>query len=143
VYSAPRLSSVAAWGRLLPLDAAALSTPPTCSREVVGDQTLRPNHPTTQLWHLAWTAQRHQGGARRAEDSRGADHAKCQSEHRKELKPDPRTVEHKQHPIQAQDERNVLKENNIGSWANKRSLCTLPRAVLGNASNTSHWRGSL
>jgi hypothetical protein len=41
-----------------------------------------PNHPYSQLWRLVWTAQRHKGGARRAEDSRGVVHAKRQSEHR-------------------------------------------------------------
>jgi hypothetical protein len=81
VYSAPRLSSVSAWGRRLPLDAAALSTPPTSSREVVGDTPLRPDRPSTQLWRLVCTAQRHQGGGRRPGDSRGAVHTKCQSEH--------------------------------------------------------------
>jgi hypothetical protein len=37
VYSAPRLSPVAAYGRCLLLYAAALSTPSACSREVVGE----------------------------------------------------------------------------------------------------------
>jgi hypothetical protein len=41
-YSAPRLSSVAAYGRLLPLYAAALSTPSTSSYEAVGDPLLCP-----------------------------------------------------------------------------------------------------
>jgi hypothetical protein len=36
-YSAPRLSSVAAYGRLLPLYAAALSTPSASSCEWVSD----------------------------------------------------------------------------------------------------------
>jgi hypothetical protein len=40
------------------------------------------NHSLTQLWHLVCTAQRHQGGGRRPGDSRGAVHAKRQSEHR-------------------------------------------------------------
>jgi hypothetical protein len=82
VYSAPRLSSVAAYGRLLPLDAAALSTPPTCSREAVGDPPPCPNSPCTQFWRLVWTAKRHKGGGRRPGDSRVAVHTKCQSEHR-------------------------------------------------------------
>jgi hypothetical protein len=49
---------------------------------MVGEPPLCRNHSQTQLWRLVWTAQRHQGGARRAEDSRGAVHTKCQSEHR-------------------------------------------------------------
>jgi hypothetical protein len=35
VHSAPRLSSVAAYGHRLPLDAAALSAPSTCSCNIV------------------------------------------------------------------------------------------------------------
>ena len=34
------------------------------------------NHPTTQLWRLVCTAQRHKGGARRAGDSRAAMYTK-------------------------------------------------------------------
>jgi hypothetical protein len=82
VYLAPRLSPVAASGRCLLLDAAALSTPPTCSREVVGAPPPRPNHSASQLWRLVCTAQRHQGGGHGPGDSRGAVHTKCQSEHR-------------------------------------------------------------
>jgi hypothetical protein len=42
---------------------------------------LRHYQTCSQLWRLVWTAQRHQGGARRAGDSRGAVHTKCQSVH--------------------------------------------------------------
>ncbi len=73
---------MAAYGRLFLLYAAALSTPPTSSREVAGDPPMCRNQPSTQLWCLVCTAQRHKGGARRAGDSRGAVHTKCQSEHR-------------------------------------------------------------
>jgi hypothetical protein len=41
-YSAPRLSSASAYGRLLPLYAAALSTRSTSSSEVVGYPPLYP-----------------------------------------------------------------------------------------------------
>jgi hypothetical protein len=44
-YSAPRLSSASAYGRLLPLYAAALSTPSTSSHDRGGRYTvmLQPN----------------------------------------------------------------------------------------------------
>ena len=61
----------------------ANTEPEAC--EVVDDPPLRPNHTTTQLWRLVCTAQRHQGGARRAGDSREAVHTMCQSEHSTEL----------------------------------------------------------
>jgi hypothetical protein len=81
-YSASRLSSVAAYGRLLPLYAAALSTPSTSSRDHGGRSTAcRPNYSHSQPWRLVCTAQRHKGGARRAGDSRGAVHTKCQGGH--------------------------------------------------------------
>jgi hypothetical protein len=52
-YSAPRLSSVAAYGRLLPLYATALSTPSTSSCDPwLAIHAIDPNHPHTQPWRL-------------------------------------------------------------------------------------------
>jgi hypothetical protein len=42
---------------------------------------MRRNPISPQPGCLGWVAQRHKGGARRAGDSRGANHPKCLGEH--------------------------------------------------------------
>jgi hypothetical protein len=52
-----------------------------CSCLVSRPRSLIASLPCSQPWRLACTAQRHKGGARRAGDSCGAVHAKCQGVH--------------------------------------------------------------
>jgi hypothetical protein len=77
-------------------------TPPLCRyAEYTACQLLHtwspihrcyPNQLFTQPWRLVCTAQRHKGGARRAEDSRGAVHAKCQGVHRVDFEEHARSI---------------------------------------------------